>query len=94
MNHNSYIPQNNQMVNTIEHLDAPRPGFFKRNLGLVKQLLIYTILFIIFSHCKMTELLCNRISILDTTDSNIPCIAFKGLLMGIVIIILRKLTNL
>ena len=94
MQHNQYIPQNNQIVNTIEHLDTPKPGFIKRNLSLIKPLLIYTILFIIFTHSMMTEIICSKLPCLDNIESNIPCIAFKGFLMGIVIILFTKFSIL
>ena len=92
------IPRTNPMINTIEHMDK-KPSMFKNTfnnfslLSLIKELVIYNILFIIFCHSKMTQLVCNNVPFLDNTRSNIPCISFKGLLMAIMIIILRKLLS-
>jgi len=83
----------NNVVNTIETIDNTEPGFFSNKGKRVKQLLTYTILFIIFSHSKMTELLCNKIPFLANVESNIPCITFKGLLVSIIIMILNHLLN-
>lgn len=83
----------NNVVNTIETIDNTEPGFFSNKGKRVKQLLTYTILFIIFSHSKMTELLCNKIPFLANVESNIPCITFKGFLVSIIIMILNHLLN-
>ena len=83
----------NNVVNTIETIDNTEPGFFSNKGKRVKQLLTYTILFIIFSHSKMTELLCSKIPFLANVESNIPCITFKGLLVSIIIMILNHLLN-
>lgn len=61
------------------------------SFGSLRQLLIYTVLFIIFSHSKMTDLICKIIPDSISMISNIPCITLKGLIMGILIILLNRL---
>ena len=60
----------NNVINTIENMDNNEEGFLSKQGKKIKQLLIYTILFIIFSHTKMTEILCNNISFLSLSYSS------------------------
>ena len=60
------------------------------SFNTLKKIVIYIILFIIFSHSKMTDIVCKIIPDSITMISNIPCISLKGLFMSIIIIILHR----
>ena len=93
MNNMQQINSKNNIVNTIETLENTKPGWFSNKGKKIKQFLIYAILFIIFSHSKMNEILCSKIPYLDTFYSNIPCITLKGCLISIVIMLINYLLN-
>ena len=93
MNNMQQINSKNNIVNTIETLENTKPGWFSNKGKKIKQFLIYAILFIIFSHSKMNEILCSKIPFLDSFYSNIPCITLKGCLISIVIMLINYLLN-
>ena len=58
-------------------------------LLFVKKLVIYTALFLIMSHVKMDELVCRFIPFLN--DNQILCMTVKGLILGLLIILVQML---
>lgn len=78
-----------KVLNNIENLDnTSNSKLF--SVKSLRYLLIYTVLFIIFSHSKMTDIICKLIPNSISMISNIPCITIKGLLMGVIIIIVNR----
>lgn len=53
---------------------------------LLKKLAIYTILFLVMSHIKLHELVCNILPFFNNNE--VFCMAFKGLVMAIIITVL------
>jgi hypothetical protein len=53
---------------------------------IVKKLVIYTILFLVFNHIKTHQVLCGLIPFLNNNE--LICMTFKGLLFAIIITIL------
>jgi hypothetical protein len=98
MNHRNmeqlgYKPKSKKVISNIENMDTTevkKPSRF----SFIRKLLIYTVLFIIFSHSKLTELLCGFVPYLDSFNSNIPCITLKGIIMSILIIIINMFVSL
>ena len=87
------LQKNNSVVNSIENMDNSE-GFVSSYKNLILKISIYTILFVIFSHTKMTNLVCDYVPFIDSFGSNIPCIVFKGLLKAITIIIIHKFVKI
>lgn len=83
------LQKNNSVVNSIENMDNSE-GFVSSYKNLIIKVSIYTVLFVIFSHTKMTNLVCDYVPLIDSLGSNIPCITFKGLLMAVTIITIHK----
>jgi hypothetical protein len=58
-------------------------------LLFVKKLVIYTALFLIMSHVKMDELVCNFVPFLN--DNQILCMTAKGILLALLIILVQMI---
>ena len=54
-----------------------------------KSIAIYTILFLIMSHVKMNEFVCNFIPLLKNDE--VLCMTVKGIIMSIIIIVIQKM---
>jgi hypothetical protein len=86
---NNYNKKSNNIIKNIENMgEIDNQPLFSFNT--LKKIVIYIILFIIFSHSKMTDIVCKIIPDSITMISNIPCISLKGLFMSIIIIILHR----
>ena len=85
----NYNKKSKKVIKNIENLvNIENTSLF--SLKSLKSLIIYVVLFIIFSHSKMTDIVCKFIPNSVTMVSNIPCISLKGLIMGILILLLHK----
>jgi hypothetical protein len=84
---NSYPQQyeNSQTVDKFE--DTPKKSSKINWIIIVKKLIIYTALFLIMSHVKMEELLCNCIPFLK--DNQILSMTLKGVMLAIIIIFIQ-----
>ena len=60
-------------------------------LNFGKNIVIYTILFLIMSHMKMNYFVCKFIPLLNNNE--ILCMTVKGIIMSIIIIVIQKLIN-
>ncbi len=56
---------------------------------LLKKLVIYTILFLVFNHIKTHEIVCGLLPFLSNND--LLCMTFKGLVFAIIITVLLPL---
>ena len=70
---------------TKEHIGSLTENKFSWIL-LIKKLVIYTILFLVFNHIKTHEIICGLLPFLSNNE--LLCMTFKGLLFAIIITIL------
>ena len=56
---------------------------------LLKKIVIYTILFLVFNHIKTHELVCGLLPFLS--DNDLLCMTFKGIIFALIITILLPL---
>lgn len=86
--------QKNSVINNIETMDNSNSrGFLSTIKSSIYKILIYTILFIILNHSLVANLV-NNIPGVNYFDSNVPNIAFRGLLQAFIIIILHYFIKL
>lgn len=72
---------------TKERMTAPIENPNKFNwILLLKKLVIYTILFLVFNHIKTHQILCGLIPFLSNNE--VLCMTFKGLLFAAIITVL------
>ena len=72
---------------TKERMTAPIESSTKFNwVLLLKKLVIYTILFLVFNHIKTHQILCGLIPFFSNNE--VLCMTFKGLLFAVIITVL------
>ena len=89
-NYNDIVPSienlnNNNNMNTNKKKN--NKSFLQ--LKLLKQISIYTVLFLIFSHSKMNEIIDSKIPLIGRINSNIPLLSLKGFFMAILVILIN-----
>jgi hypothetical protein len=83
----NYNKKSKKVIKSIENFkNLESKKIFSFNS--LKSIVICTILFVIFSHSKMTDIICKFIPDTVTMVSNIPCILLKGFIMSIIIFLL------
>ena len=86
--------QKNSVITNIETMDnSNSKGILSTIKSSIYKILIYTVIFIILNHSLVANLV-NNIPGGNYFDSNIPNIAFRGLLQAFIIIILHYFIKL
>ena len=86
--------QKNSVINNIETMgNSNSRGILSTIKSSIYKILIYTVIFIILNHSLAVNLV-NNIPGVNYFDSNVPNIAFRGLLQAFTIIILHYFIKL
>ena len=91
-NSNTYYSPKKRYENMSNYKKEKYESFNESRFNLssiVKKIIVYTILFLIMSHIKMNNLLCNFIPFVENNE--IACMVTKGFIMSCIIIILYPL---
>jgi hypothetical protein len=81
-------PQYNNFDLYSNQINVDNPNKFNW-IKFGKNVVIYTILFLIMSHLKMNDFLCSFIPLLNNNE--ILCMTVKGIVMSLIIIVIQKI---
>lgn len=70
-----------------EHLSGSKLNW----VLLFKKIVIYSVLFLVMSHIKMNQLVCNFIPLVNNNE--VACMSMKGVIMAVIIIVIQNILN-